>query len=146
MGDNASVDGSPEYVEEFFPSVKVLRFSQNYGFCKGNNLCVKEANGQYIVFLNTDTIVTKDWLKNLVTALISERNVVTAGSKLLKPPVVNQKKIIDYAGGKITYELGLYEGIFEYDDEKYSVQKYTGFGCGAAVIVEKKFFKEIGPL
>lgn len=146
MGDNASTDNSVRYTEDFFPFVKVLRFDENYGFCKGNNLCVKEARGQYVVFLNTDTIVTKNWLKNLVNSMTraQERNVVTAGSKLLKPYEVNRKKVIDYAGGKITYEMNFYEGLFEYDDEKYSLEKYTGFGCGAAVMVDKKFFVDIG--
>lgn len=144
MGDNASTDNSTGYTEDFFPFVKVLRFDKNYGFCKGNNLCAKEAKGQYFVFLNNDTIVTKNWLKNLVNSIMSERNVVTAGSKLLKPYEVNGKKVIDYAGGKITYEINFYEGQFEYDDEKYSLEKYTGFGCGTAVIVDKKFFLDIG--
>lgn len=144
MGDNASTDNSTRYTEENFPFVKVLRFDKNYGFCKGNNLCVKEARGQYVVFLNTDTCVTKNWLRNLVSSVISESNVVSAGSKLLKPYEVNGKRIIDYAGGKLTHEINFYEGHFEYDDEKYSLQKNTGFGCGAAVIVDKKFFVDIG--
>ncbi len=144
MGDNASTDNSVGYTEENFPLVKVLRFDKNYGFCKGNNLCVNCARGQYLVFLNTDTIVTRNWLKNLVNSIIGERNVVSAGSKLLKPYKVNGKRMIDYAGGKLTYEINFYEGQFEYDDEKYSLQKSTGFGCGAAVIVDKKFFVDIG--
>lgn len=144
MGDNASTDDSITLVENFFPYVKILKFDKNYGFCKGNNLCAKQSHGQYIVFLNTDTIVTRNWLKNLVNAIINDKNVVTAGSKLLKPFDVNGKKIVDYAGGKITYELNFYEGLYEFDNEKYSFQKYTGFGCGAAVIVDKKFFEFIG--
>jgi GT2 family glycosyltransferase len=144
MGDNGSTDDSVNFVESSFLFVKVLRFDENYGFCKGNNLCTNQARGQYVVFLNTDTVVTENWLKNLVNAVIKEKNVVTAGSKLLKPFDVNGKKVIDYAGGKITYELNFYEGLYEYDDGKYSVQKYTGFGCGAAVIVEKKFFEDVG--
>lgn len=144
MGDNGSTDKSVEYVETHFSFVKILSFDKNYGFCKGNNLCVKYTKGKYLVFLNTDTVVTKNWLKNLVNAVISEKSVISAGSKLLKPYKIDGKKIIDYAGGKITYSLGLYEGIFDYDAEKYSIQKYTGFGCGAAVLVDKTFFIRIG--
>jgi GT2 family glycosyltransferase len=144
MGDNCSTDGSTEFVEANYPFVKVLRFDSNFGFCKGNNLCARSAKGSYIVFLNTDTVVTSDWLKNLVDAVLNEPGVVVAGSKLLKPFDVRGRKVIDYAGGKITYELNFYEGIYDYDDSKYSVQKYTGFGCGAAVLVEKQFFDSIG--
>jgi GT2 family glycosyltransferase len=144
MGDNASTDDSVVLVKERFPRVKILEFEENYGFCKGNNLCVKESQGQYVVFLNTDTLVTSSWLKNLVNAVLEDKTVVVAGPKLLKPYDRNGKKIIDYAGGKITYEINFYEGLYEFDSDAYSVQKYTGFGCGAAVIVSKEFFLRIG--
>ncbi len=144
MGDNASTDGSIEYVEKSFPGIKILEFKENHGFCKGNNLCAQHANGEYLVFLNNDTIVDKNWLKNLIQGILSEKDVVSAGCKMLKPYEINEKKVIDYAGGKFTYEMNLYEGIYETDGEKYSVQKYTGYGCGAGFIVEKKFFLDIG--
>ncbi len=144
MGDNSSKDRSISYTEENFPFVKVLRFDKNYGYCKGNNLCADKAKGQYLVFLNTDTIATKSWLKNLVNSISGKRDVVSAGSKLLKPYEVNGKKMIDYAGGKLTYEINFYEGHFEYDCSKFSLQKNTGFACGAAVIVDKNFFIDIG--
>lgn len=144
MGDNASTDNSVSYTQNNFPFVKVLRFDKNYGFCKGNNLCVKHTRGQYLVFLNTDIVVTPDWLKTLVNSVRRDKDVIVAGAKLLKPCEANGKKIIDYAGGKITYEIGYYEGYGEPDSKEYSFRKYTGFGCGAAVIVERQFFVNIG--
>jgi GT2 family glycosyltransferase len=144
MGDNGSTDDSVKYTETHYPFVRVLKLGMNHGFCKGNNLCVKEAKGQYVVFLNTDIIVTEDWLKNLVNSISHDKNVVSAGAKLLKPYDVNGKKLIDYAGGKLTYEMNFYEGKFEYDHSRYSIQRSTGFGCGAGVIVDKNFFIDIG--
>jgi len=143
MGDNASSDGSVEYVKENFPHVNILKFEMNYGFCEGNNKCAKTAKGEYVVFLNNDTIVDKFWLINLVKGMQSEKDIISCGCKMLKPPS-DGKKIIDYAGGKITYEMNLYEGIYEIDDEKYNIQKYTGFGCGAGVMVDRNFFLDIG--
>jgi GT2 family glycosyltransferase len=144
MGDNGSIDNSVKYIEENFPCVKVLKLGKNYGFCKGNNLCAKEAKGQYLVFLNTDTIVTADWLRNLVAPVIKDKTVISAGAKLLKPYKADGKKIIDYAGGKLTYEINFYEGQLDFDCKKYSFEKQTGFGCGAAVLVESTFFAKIG--
>lgn len=144
MGDNASSDNSVKYVKENFPFVKILEFKNNYGFCKGNNECAKISIGKYIIFLNNDTCVTKEWLMNLVNGLLSEKNVISCGCKMLKPSISKGTKIIDYAGGKITYEMNLYEGIYEIDEEKYNFQKYTGFGCGAGVIVDRQFFLDIG--
>lgn len=143
MGDNASSDGSIEYVTNNFSNVKILTFNQNYGFCEGNNKCAKIAKGEYIVFLNNDTIVDRLWLINLVKGMQSEDDIISCGCKMLKPLSVGEK-IIDYAGGKITYEMNLYEGIYENDCDKYNVQKYTGFGCGAGVIVDRNFFLDIG--
>ena len=144
MGDNASTDDSVAFVKTKFPEIRVFEFKKNYGFCEGNNLCVENSRGQYVMFLNNDTLVTPDWLKNLANAVLEDKTVVAAGSKLLKPYSQNGKKIIDYAGGKITCELNFYEGLYDFDGKNYSVQKYTGFGCGAAVIVNKQFFRSIG--
>jgi len=144
MGDNGSTDDSIEFTKRYYKEIKVLEFKENYGFCKGNNLCVKETKGDYIVFLNNDTIVRKDWLINLVTPVISEKGVISAGCKMLKIYKINGKNIIDFAGGKFTYDMNYYEGVNEEDNEKYDKQKYTGFGCGAGVIVDKKFFIDNG--
>ncbi|CEG11354.1 hypothetical protein MSIBF_A140002 [groundwater metagenome] len=144
IADNASSDDSVEYIKKKFPFVKIFELDKNYGFCKGNNLAAQNANGEYLVFLNNDTIVDKEWLKNLVRGVLSEKDVISAGCKMLKPYKIDGKNVIDYAGGKFTYEMNLYEGIYDTDDEKYSVQKYTGYGCCAGVIVERKFFLDIG--
>ena len=62
----------------------------------------------------------------------------------MKTYQVENKKIIDYAGGKFTYEINFYDGQLDFDSEKYSTKKNTGFGCGAAVLVERNFFMKIG--
>jgi len=146
MGDNASTDDSVEYVKENFPWVRILQFDKNYGFCKGNNLCAKEAKGEYLVFLNTDTIVTKTWLKNLVEGVLSEKNVISCACKMIYPySKYDGKSVINTAGGKITPDGGgLYIGLGDEDKEIYNTTKYTGFGCGAGVLIEKKFFIETG--
>ncbi len=144
MGDNGSTDDSVKFTEEHFAFVRVLRFDKNYGFCKGNNLCAQQAIGKYVVFLNTDMIVTKDWLKSLVEAVLNDTTAISAGAKLLKPYEINGKKVIDYAGGKLTSEINFYEGLLEFDCQRYSNQKSTGFACGAAVLVDKEFFLLVG--
>jgi GT2 family glycosyltransferase len=67
--DNASTDGSAEYVEERFPQVRVLRFDQNYGFAEGNNRAATFARGRYISFQNADTIAHRKWLSELIAAI-----------------------------------------------------------------------------
>jgi len=66
--DNGSTDDSVKYVRERFSQVKVIELEENYGFAEGNNLGLKHARGDYIVFVNTDTEAMKGWLQNLVKA------------------------------------------------------------------------------
>ncbi len=144
MVDNASSDDSVDFTRKNFLSIKIFSMDKNYGFCKSNNEGAKIAKGEYLVFLNNDTFVEKDWLIELVKPVIVDKTIISAGCKMLKPYKINNKNIIDYAGGKLNYELNFYEGIYEEDSKKFSFQKYTGFGCGAGVIVERKFFLNVG--
>ncbi|MCX5829974.1 MAG: glycosyltransferase family 2 protein [Deltaproteobacteria bacterium] len=55
--DNASADGSPQMVAATFPSVRLICNNENRGFAKANNQAIKEAQGDYILLLNSDTVV-----------------------------------------------------------------------------------------
>ena len=55
--DNASNDGSVEWVQERFPEVKLIANAKNVGFSAANNQAIREAKGEYILLLNPDTIV-----------------------------------------------------------------------------------------
>ncbi len=75
--DNASVDGSLEYIRETFKSDKLFiqATESNLGFAGGNNFGLKYAKGSLIVLLNNDTIVEKDWLKNLIETIQSDEKI-----------------------------------------------------------------------
>lgn len=140
--DNASTDGSVEYVKSTFPQVKLLQLNKNYGFCKPNNDAAKIAKGEYVVFLNNDTVVSINWLSELVKGVLSEKKIISCASKML---YYDNNNIINTAGGKINIiGGGFYKGYGDVNDEKYSNFEYTGFGCGAGVLVNKQFFLEIG--
>lgn len=70
--DNHSDDGSCELIAGFAessPCVKSLCFDENLGFAGGNNAAARTASGDYLVFLNPDTVVTEGWLGRLIAAL-----------------------------------------------------------------------------
>jgi len=66
--DNGSTDGSVQYAEKNFPSVKVVELGKNYGFAEGNNKALNYAQREYLIFVNTDTKAEAGWLKSLVRA------------------------------------------------------------------------------
>lgn len=67
--DNASSDGSAEYVRSTFPSVRLVENDKNLGFAGGNNRGVEEAKGEFVVLLNNDTTVERGWLAELIAPL-----------------------------------------------------------------------------
>jgi GT2 family glycosyltransferase/glycosyltransferase involved in cell wall biosynthesis len=70
--DNASTDGTPDYLRSFaasHPNFQPILNRENRGFSAGNNQGVGAASGDYIVFLNNDIIVTPGWLAGLLAHL-----------------------------------------------------------------------------
>ncbi|MGI6483842.1 MAG: glycosyltransferase family 2 protein [Methanobacterium sp.] len=74
--DNKSNDGTPEYIENNFPKVKLIRNKVNSGYGAGNNLGVKNSSRDYLVILNPDTKIEKYTIKNLLNPLENDRNLV----------------------------------------------------------------------
>lgn len=52
--DDASTDGSVDYIQERFPQVNLITSDHNVGFCISNNRMVTKAKGEYILLLNND--------------------------------------------------------------------------------------------
>ncbi len=83
--DNASVDGSYEMVVKDFPWVKVVKNKKNLGFAKGNNRAKNLVRGEYILFLNSDTLVLKNTLKKVVEYMDKNKDVGALTCKILLP-------------------------------------------------------------
>jgi len=80
--DNASTDGSVEYVKKNFPKTKIIVNEENLGWSGGNNIGIEKTDGELIVLLNNDTIVDENWLEELVKAVTSDEKIVAAGSRV----------------------------------------------------------------
>ena len=68
--DNASTDGSADMVHKEFPWVRLIRLDKNYGFAAGNNKARKYCRGKYVLFLNADTVVFKNTIKEINNGII----------------------------------------------------------------------------
>jgi GT2 family glycosyltransferase len=88
--DNASTDGSVEMVEGKFPSVKLIKSSENLGFAKGNNVAIRQCQGRYIALVNPDVIVFPGCLDALADFLDRNPKVGNVGPKVLNPDMSMQ--------------------------------------------------------
>lgn len=81
--DNNSVDDSCEMVREKFPEVILIENKDNKGFSKANNQGVAIAKGEYILFLNPDTVVPEDCLKSLTDYMDSHPEAGSIGPRII---------------------------------------------------------------
>lgn len=140
--DNASTDSSVEYVKAHFSSVRVIENPKNYGFAKGNNIGIREANGDLIATLNNDTEVTPGWVEELIRSLNSDENVGMCASKML---FMKNRKMINSTGICISRSGACWDrGMFESDNGQYeSIEEVFG-PCAGAAMYRKSMLEEIG--
>ncbi|WP_430466536.1 glycosyltransferase family 2 protein [Winogradskyella ouciana] len=81
--DNNSPDDSCEMVKRLFPSVKLIENKENFGFSKGNNIGVAEAEGEYVCILNPDTVVAEDTFVNILEFADSKPQLGIIGCQLI---------------------------------------------------------------
>ena len=81
--DNASTDKSLAILENYKKSCKIIKNFNNSGFSKGNNIGVNYASGDYLFFLNNDTLLEKDTLSKLVRLLSEKQSINVIIPKLL---------------------------------------------------------------
>ena len=67
--DNGSTDGTLEKVPELYPEVTLVKNADNVGFLKGTNQGIRMSTGRYILWLNPDTILRPDSLRQMTEFL-----------------------------------------------------------------------------
>lgn len=81
--DNASTDGSVALVRERFPWVRLIANTENVGFARANNQAVEQAQGRYILLLNSDAMLTPNSLTNLIAFADAHPQAGIIGVRLL---------------------------------------------------------------
>lgn len=81
--DNASTDGSREWLERTFTEITFIWNNHNYGFAKANNQALKMAGGDYILFLNPDTILPEDCFQKCIQHLANHPEAGALGVCML---------------------------------------------------------------
>ncbi len=81
--DNQSADGSIEYLEPAFPWVRFMKSGSNLGFGKANNLALANATGEYVLFLNPDTLVPEDCFEKCIAFMQARPAAGALGVRML---------------------------------------------------------------
>ena len=147
--DNASTDGSPDWVSLNFPQVKLIENDQNYGYAGGCNRGAKTAEGEYLVFLNNDTIQDHHWLAGLVDFMNLNSNVAAVQPKILD---FFERTKFDYAGGAggwldilgFPFARGRVFLEQERDNGQYDKMRPIFWASGTAIMVRKSDFETAG--
>ena len=79
--DNGSTDWTPYLLHAMEGNLQAINNDENVGFARACNQGAAAAQGQYLVFLNNDTVVHEDWLKALVDIADSDSSVGIVGAK-----------------------------------------------------------------
>ncbi len=138
--DDCSTDATAEAVPRM-PGVIYLRNETNSGFIASCNRGARKARGEYLVFLNNDTLVKEDWLTALLDTFAEEPQAGIVGSKLLYPDGRLQE-----AGGIIWNDAsGWNYGKFD-DPEKpeYNYLREVDYCSAAAMMIPKAVFEGVG--
>ncbi len=81
--DNASSDGTVDYLRQQFPSVNFISNKTNVGFARANNQAIEKSRGKYILFLNPDTILPEESLKDCLSFLESHTTAGGLGVRMI---------------------------------------------------------------
>jgi GT2 family glycosyltransferase len=148
IADNGSTDDSISFLQTNYPSIRLVRFSENLGFAKGYNDALKQVESDYYVLLNSDVEVTDGWLQPQVDLLENDKMIAASQPKILS---YNNKKMFEYAGAaggwldKYGYPFakGRVFDICEEDKGQYDQSEPIFWASGAALFIRSKVFHEM---
>ncbi|PIU36299.1 glycosyltransferase family 2 protein [Candidatus Shapirobacteria bacterium CG07_land_8_20_14_0_80_39_18] len=149
--DNGSTDGSSEMVRKYQIrntkyKIRLIENQSNLGFAKGNNIGIKEARGEYIMLLNSDTIVQKGSLKKMVDFLDQHGEISVVGPKLLNQDGTPQSSCGQFPNLWVVFIMLFKEHFGGSRTVRYSpaVSGEVDWLMGAAFVAREKVFKKVG--
>ena len=141
--DNISVDNSHIRCKEKFEKIQLIENKENLGYCEGNNVGIRNANGEFIVILNPDTIVEPNWLNHLMSAYTK------FGEGLYQPKFfsLNEKLVLQSTGNMLhIFGFGFARDKGKIDNkEKESIEKIN-YASGTCLFTSKIVLDKIGLL
>jgi GT2 family glycosyltransferase/glycosyltransferase involved in cell wall biosynthesis len=141
--DNGSADGTRDFLQKN-ESAGVLRaiFNEaNLGFARASNQGARAARGDFLVFLNNDTLVTSGWLDELAAAAAKGSSIAAVGAKLIYPD-----DTVQHAGVVFNAEKKVFHIYRHFHRDHPAVNKERSFQSltAACLLVKREIFYEVG--
>jgi GT2 family glycosyltransferase len=139
--DDASTDSTADLLAAYGDCLRVITHATNSGFAAACNAGAAAGSGEYLVFLNNDTLPQPGWLDALVAYADAHELASVVGSKLLFPDGT-----VQHAGVAICqdgYPRHIYAG-FSADHPAVNRSKRFQVVTGACMLVRRSSFEEIG--
>jgi len=138
--DDGSTDNTLECLA-LIPNIKVITPGRNMGFIAACNAGAKHAQGEYLCFLNNDTLVTPNWLEQLVRTISTDPACGAVGAKLVYPEGTLQE------AGAMLWRDGATRGYGRDDDPskpEYCYVRDVAYCSAACLLVPRNLFERLG--
>lgn len=144
--DNGSRDDSVAWMREHWPQVRVISEQSNLGFGRANLVGVLAAKSNYVALLNSDTVVTPDWLMHLVQPLLVNPGIGATCSQLR---LLSRPDLLNARGGGMSrlgfgYDIDFGFPFVSAVTPEDLVPVDVLFPSGAAMLMRRPEFLDIG--
>lgn len=137
--DNASKDSTKLILKNCFPNIKLVENTQNLGFSKALNQGIAAADGKFILCLNDDVRLGRDFLMNIHNTIQVNEDVGA-----IQPKVLKSNSRIDTAGIYLSAFRRFHDiGSGETDGAEFGKQRYVFGACAAAALYRKEALESV---
>ena len=148
IADNASNDESVDFVNNNYPSVKIIKNSSNEGYAKGYNDALKKLDEKYYILINSDIEVTDNWINPIINLMEQDASIAACQPKILDYTNRDNFEYAGASGGYIDnlgypYCRGRIFSDLEKDVNLYDDIKEVFWASGACLFIRAESFKDI---
>lgn len=150
--DNHSADESPDMIHREFPDIKLLKNPENFGFSRACNQGFRISGGEFLLFLNSDTVVRNGAIQKMTDYMRVNPDVGVLGPKILNSvlqPTRSYMRFLDlgklFLGSKhLRFFLDVEKYRIHYANYDYITTRTVQWVSGACLMIRRDLFSELG--
>ena len=138
--DNDSKDNSHFECKKKFPLINLITNKENLGYCEGNNVGIRVANGEFVIILNPDTIVETNWINELL------RGYKKFGDGIYQPKflTIDNESILQSTGNMIQlFGFGYSRNKGDIDENQFNNGEIINYASGTCLFTTKQIFTKL---